>query len=175
LGLAAEQNGDLFGLMTFADRVQSFVRARHGKDHYSACREALYRLEPTPVSPDYQELITTIRLRLRRRALLVFLTDLDDPVLGESFLQSIELISRQHFVLVQMLQPPGSRPLFADPSVKQSGDIYRHLAEHMAWQDLRQLSLQLKRHGVTFIQSNNEQFSARITSEYLQVKQRQLL
>jgi len=42
LGLAAEQQGDLFGLLTFTDRVGKFIRAKNGKAHYSACRDALY-------------------------------------------------------------------------------------------------------------------------------------
>jgi hypothetical protein len=105
----------------------------------------------------------------------VFLTDLDDPVLGESFSQAVELISKQHLVLVQMLQPPGSRPLFTNQNISRSVEVYQQLGQHMAWNDLRQLSLQLKRHGVTLNQSNNEQFSARMTSEYLRVKQRQLI
>ena len=41
---------------------------------------------------------------LRRRALLVFLTPLDDPALAESFVRNVDLI-RQHLVLVNMLQP----------------------------------------------------------------------
>src|ERR1051326_3233685 len=39
LGLAAERQGDLFGLLTFNDRAQTFVRAKNGKAHYAACRD----------------------------------------------------------------------------------------------------------------------------------------
>src|SRR2546430_17663496 len=81
LGLAAEQQGDLFGLVTFTDKVGAFLRARNGKAHYNACRDAVYTLQPQIVTPDFDELATFIRLRLRRRALLIFLTSLDDPVL----------------------------------------------------------------------------------------------
>src|SRR5579884_320858 len=63
LGLAAEQQGDLFGLITFSDKVNRFVRARNGDAHYSACRDALYTLQPQPVTPDFDELSTFIRLR----------------------------------------------------------------------------------------------------------------
>src|SRR6185437_621088 len=84
LGLAAEQQGDLFGLLTFTDKIEKFVRAKNGDVHYNACRDALYTLEPKIVTPDFDELCTFIRLRLRRRALLVFLTALDDPAVAES-------------------------------------------------------------------------------------------
>jgi len=42
--------GRPLGLVTFGDQVGNFVRARNGKEHYGACREALYRLEAQPVS-----------------------------------------------------------------------------------------------------------------------------
>src|SRR6185436_7602963 len=104
LGLAAEQQGDLFGLITFGDKVEKFIPAKNGKAHYSVCRDALYTLEPRIVTPDYDELCTFIRLRLRRRALLLVLTSLDDPVLAESFIKNVDLIRRQHLILVNMLQ-----------------------------------------------------------------------
>src|SRR5262249_33001776 len=88
LGLAAEQHGDLFGLLTLTDKVENFVRARNGKTHYSICRDALYTLHPRIVTPDFEEICTFIRLRLRRRALIVFLTSLDDPVIADSFIRS---------------------------------------------------------------------------------------
>ena len=66
------------GMLTFSDRVHEFVRARNGQAHYSLCRDALYTLQPKIVTPDFDELCAFIRLRLRRRALLVFLTALDD-------------------------------------------------------------------------------------------------
>jgi len=175
LGLAAEKQGDLFGLLTFGDRVFNFVRARNGKEHYSACREALYRLEPQSVSPDFEEIATFIRLRLRRRALLVFMTDLDDPVIMESFQRSADIICRKHLVLVQMLQTGKIRPVFTNPDVTAVDDLYKDLAHHLAWHDLRQLGLSLQQHGVTLSLLSREEFSAETTSNYLRVKQRQLL
>src|SRR5882724_3811230 len=65
LGMAAEQQGDLFGLLTFTDKVEAFVRARNGKAHYSSCRDALYTLHPRVVTPDFDEVCSFIRLRLR--------------------------------------------------------------------------------------------------------------
>ena len=36
LALVAERQGDRFGLVTFSDRTQQFVRARSGMDHFRA-------------------------------------------------------------------------------------------------------------------------------------------
>ena len=150
LGLAAEQQGDLFGVLTFTDKVQTFVRAKNGSAHYSACRDALYTLQPQIVTPDYDEVCAFIRLHLRRRALLVFLTSLDDPALAESFVRNMDLIRRQHLVLVNMLPPPGVAPLFTNPDLAAADELYQHLGGHLLWHNLRELEKVLHRRGVHF-------------------------
>jgi uncharacterized protein (DUF58 family) len=175
LGLAAEQQGDLFGLLTFSDKVEKFVRAKNGQAHYSACRDVLYTLEPKIVTPDFGELCTFIRSRLRRRALLVFLTALDDPAIAENFVRNVELIRRQHLILVNMLRPPGVAPLFSNPNVAAVDDLYQQLGGHLRWQNLRELKKILQRRGVQFSLPANERLSAELVSQYLSVKQRQLL
>jgi hypothetical protein len=107
-------------LITFSDRVLSFVRAKSGQAHYDACRDRLYTLQPQSVSPDFDELCSFIRLRLRKRALLIFLTALDDPLLAEGFASASELISRQHLLIVDMVQPPGAVPVFANEACARS-------------------------------------------------------
>jgi uncharacterized protein (DUF58 family) len=175
MGLAAERQGDLFGILTFSDRVRAFVRARNGKAHYNACREALYTLQPQGVTPDFSELFTFIGSHLRRRALLVFLTNLDDLVLAESFVQNIHLICRRHLVLANMLKPQGAKPLFFSPSVKSVDDMYRSLAGHFLWAGLRETEKVLQRSGVGFSMLDNEKMCTQLVSQYLSIKQRQML
>ena len=175
LGLVAEQQGDLFGVLTFSDRVHRFLRARNGQAHYGACRDALYTLEPRLVNPDFNELCTQLRLQLRRRALLVFLTSLDDPVLAENFTRNIELIRRQHLVLVNVLPPAELAPLFAGAPVASTADIYRRLGGHLQWQQLRELERGLHHRGVQLRSSDNENLAVQLVADYLRVKQRQLL
>ena len=175
LGLAAEKQGDLFGLLTFGDKVEKFVRAKNGQAHYNACRDALYTLQPKIVTPDFDELCAFIRLRLRRRALLVFLTALDDPAIAESFVRNLELIRRQHLILVNMVRPPGVQPVFANAAVTETDDLYRHLGGHLQWQKLRELQKVLQRRAVRFSLLDNEALSSELVAQYMSVKQRQLL
>lgn len=175
LGLAAEQQGDLFGLLTFSDKVENFVRARNGQAHHHTCRDALYALEPRIVTPDFDEVAAFIRLRLRRRALLVFLTSLEDPVLAESFVRNMDLLCRQHLVLVNMMKPPGADPLFSHPDIASLDGLYQELGGHLQWHGLRELEKVLQRRGVRLALLENEKMSAQLVSQYMGVKQRQLL
>jgi uncharacterized protein (DUF58 family) len=175
LGQAAEQQGDLFGLITFADQVQTFLRAKNGKAHYSACRDAIYTLEAHNVTPDFDEITAFIRTRLRRRALLIFLTSLDDPVMAESFVRNASLLAGQHLVLVNMLKPAGADPLFTRPDVEGVDDIYQRLGGHLQWHNLRELEKVLQRRGVRFALVENERLASDLVAQYVGVKQRQLL
>ncbi len=175
LGLAAEQQGDQFGLITFSDRVLSFVRAKSGQAHYDACRDRLYALHPQSVTPDFEELCSFIRLRLRKRALLIFLTALDDPMLAESFAKASQLISRQHLILVNMIQPPGAQPVFSDPAVATADDLYQSLGGHLRWHSLRELEQVLKRRGIRFSLLDPAKLVAQVITQHAEVKRRQLL
>ena len=175
LCLAAGEQSDLFGLATFSDKVQSFVRARNGKAHYDLCRDTLYRLQPARVTPDFNDLFTFLRLRLRRRALLVFLTALDDPALAETFVDKISLLSRQHLVLVNMMRPLHAAPLFSGRKVENVAEVYRRLGGHLVWHDLRELGKRLHHHGVGFSLLDQARLTPEVVSQYLEVKQRQLI
>ena len=175
LGLAAERQGDLFGSLVYSDRVDAFVRAKNGKAHYSACRDAMYALEPRVVNPDFEELAAFVRLRMRRRALLVFLTNLDDPVLAESFLRMAELIGRHHLLMVMMISPPRVRPVFSHGDVHDPGDLYQELAGHMHWHDLREFERNLYRRGASLHLVPNERLCTELVSQYMTIKQRQVL
>jgi uncharacterized protein (DUF58 family) len=175
MGLAADRQGDVFGLMAFDDRVRRFVRAKNGRAHYDVCRDALYTLQARSVTPDFEELFTFIATKIRRRALLIFLTNLDDPVLAESFTSHIDIISRKHLVLVNMLKPVGAEPLFSTPSVNSTNDIYQKLGGHILWRHLRETEKILQRHGIGFYLLQNENLCIDLVSQYMTIKRRQVL
>ena len=175
LGLAAEQQGDHFGLLTFSDQVHRFVRAGNGQAHFSTCRDALYTLQPRAVTPDFDELCASLRGRLRKRALLVFLTALDDPILAESFARNMEQLARQHLVLVAMVTPPDVRPLFSDDRPERVDQLYRELGGHLRWQELKELEGRLRRNGVRFETAAEADLVPRLISQYEAIKRRQLL
>jgi uncharacterized protein (DUF58 family) len=129
-------------------------------------------LEPKPVSPDFRELTTFLRLQIRKRALLIILTNLDDPVLAEEFIAGMELINRQHLVLVMAINPSSATTLFSGDTIQNIDDIYRDLAGHMQDKALQTLAIQLKRHGVHLYRPHPEQLSLQIAEHYMSHKDR---
>jgi uncharacterized protein (DUF58 family) len=173
IGLAAEQQGDRFGLITFSDRLHEFVRARTGKQHFTTCREAIYRLQPRIVEPDFGELFSFLQTRLTKRALVVILTALDDPLMGETFARQVALASRRHLVVAAMVRPAGAQPLFENDQPAESP--YDQLSGHMAWRKLFELTKDLKRKGVRLHLLEPEKISGQLAALYLDIKRRQQL
>jgi uncharacterized protein (DUF58 family) len=175
LGAAAERQGDQFGLITFSDRVLTFLRARNGQSHFDTCRDRLYTLQPQPVTPDFEDLCAFLRTRLNKRALLIFLTALDDPFLAESFAASTQLIARQHLILANMMRPAGVRPVFENTSVERLDDLYGELGGHLQWEKLRELDRVLRRRGIRFSLLDPVMIAAELVKQHADVRQRELV
>ena len=175
LGMVAQRQGDLFGLLTFDNRIIRFLRAGGGSSHFRTCRDALYDLQPSPVSPNFSELAAFLNLNLRKRALIFLLTSLDDQAMAESFENDLSLVNRKHLVIVNVLKPPRANPLFTGASVSDTGEIYERLAGHLILSDLEELRVTLKRKGMDLNLMGEGSLSTRMVSQYMDVKRRQLL
>lgn len=175
LALAAETQGDRFGLVTFSDRTHKFVRAHNGLEHFRLCREAIYNLHASRVSPDFRDVFTSLQLNLRRRALLVFFTSLDDALLAETFEREVPILARRHLVVVNTPEPPGLKPLFTDASTGDLESLYSGLAGQTITNRLRQLALTLSSRGVRLSVVDPRRIKSQVMTEYLEVKRRQML
>jgi uncharacterized protein (DUF58 family) len=175
LALAAQRQGDRFGLVTFSDRPHRLVRARNGMDHFRLCRETIYNLQARRVSPDFRELFASLQLNLRRRSLLIFFTSLDDPLLAETFAREVSLVARRHLVLVNVMRTAGLQPLFETDAPADVDSAYRALAGQMRWNKMHELQIALRNRGVRLSLVDPQNIKAQATAAYLEIKRRQLL
>lgn len=175
LALVAERMGDRFGLATFSDHPQDFVRAANGLDHFRRCRETIYNLRARRVSPDFRGVFTSLQTALRRRALLVFFTSLDDALLAETFEQEVRILARRHLVRVNVPEVAGVRQLFAGNEPEDLESAYQGLAGQMLWNRMRTLEIALRNRGVRLTVVNPERIKEQVAAQYLEVKRRQAL
>lgn len=176
LASVAEKQGDCFGFVSFSDKVDSFIKAKSGKGHYNVIRDALFTLEPESVAPDFEPLMIALRKKLTRRSLIVMLVDLSDPLTAEHFFEALPLINRQHLVLVNMVRPEKARELFSRHSAPESnGEIYEDLGGHFQWHELKEIGNQLRHLGVELGLPDHEELCTEAVTQYLNVKNRQLI
>lgn len=175
LSLVAERQGDLFGLVGFGQRVTRFVRASSGRQHGQVIQDALFDLKTEPGPFDLDELFTFLSLRLRRRALLVFLSDLSDSAAADEFEKRVKLVAARHVVLVNSIRRPGVRPIYSKTEGETARTIPEELSGHLRWDGLRRLQSELHAQGVEFSLVDDEKLSVEIVNQYLAIKQRQIL
>jgi uncharacterized protein (DUF58 family) len=173
--MAAERQGDNFGLITFSEGVGRFLRAGRGRAHFNACKEALYTLRNDSSTPDYNELCSFISMKLRKRALLVFLTSLDDPVLSEGFIKNMEMIKRKHLPVACMIKPTGAEALFSGQPAGSTAEVYARLGGHLIWHDLNELGRTLASQGVMFNMFGSASLGSELVEMYTSLKRRQTL
>ncbi|MCK5844519.1 MAG: DUF58 domain-containing protein [Victivallales bacterium] len=175
LALVTEKQKDSFGIIAFDDNVRAFVKAKGGKTHFGACREAVYTLQPTQASPNFNNLFSFIRTNLRKRALLVFLTDIDDPALAESFIADAPLVNRKHVCVVNSMKSENHTPLFQGMEPNSSEEVRDLLAGHVRWAELLEVANALRKMGMNLTTSEFENFTTDLVSEYLNIKRRQVI
>jgi uncharacterized protein (DUF58 family) len=175
LALAAERQGDLFGLVTYADTPRTFIRAKSGAVHFQVCREAMVSLQSEPLSPDLREVCTFLRTRLTKRSLLMFLVSLDDPALAEAFADAVQVIARHHIVVVATPRPTDAAPLFEGEAPADLDAAYARLGGHLRWQGLQDLGARLHHAGVHHAVLERDALAAGAISQYMALKQRQMI
>ncbi|MBU1195549.1 MAG: DUF58 domain-containing protein [Proteobacteria bacterium] len=175
IGLTARQQGDNFGLGVFTDKMERFLLAGTRANHFNLCRDTLFTLEPRQVTPDFNEWITFVGNKIRKRSLIILLTSLDDPAIAENLLNHIHILGRRHLVMINMLNPASANPLFSADTIESIDDIYGHLAGHVQWHFLRKFEKSLSRMGIGFHLHSLPDLTVNIISKYMEIKQRQAL
>jgi uncharacterized protein (DUF58 family) len=97
---AAARGGDHAGLLVFGRRVNAFLPPKRGFDHLDAVLEALHNIEPEMIEPSYTRAFEFISANVKRRSLVVALTDLVDEEGSRELLQSLRLVRPRHLPLV---------------------------------------------------------------------------
>ncbi len=175
LATITEQQSDFFGLLTFNSKVNNFIKAKNGKAHFAACRNAIFDCQPVCETPDFETLFSFLKRNIRHRVLLFFLTDLDDPSIAESFMDAAHIVSKQHLCQVCMIKNSSIQPLFENDMVVSDNEIYDKLAGHITWSDIIKLRGNLQQKNVRLSITDNSNFCVELINDYLNIKKRQLI
>lgn len=174
LAHVAQRMGDTVGLLTFSDRVKSFVAPSHGAAQSERILEELYALEAELVEPDYRGTVGFLRARARKRAMVCAFTDLVDPDVSGAALSYLSSLRPQHLPLVATIRDAETEALAAaDPTT--STEAYE---KAIAGRTLEQRSLalaKLRSRGVLVCDAAPAELAASVVNRYLTVKRRGLL
>jgi hypothetical protein len=87
----------------------------------------------------------------------------------------VRQVPEAHLILVGTIKSQNVEPLFQSSPGESADGIYQRLGGHLLWSRLREMEKLLKHHGVRLLNLDDEKMSAQLVSQYLGIKQRQLL
>ena len=172
-GVAALAN-DKVGVVAFAGEViRAFAPRQSGRSSSRIAAE-LYDLEPRFEECDYDAAFAYLRTHVRKRSLIVFFTDMVDPVAQSAVLAQIGTLARRHLVVCAFMNDAAiERQL--DSSVRRESDVYATAVALELQDERRTAAAVLARLGVQVIDVPARQLTTALIDRYLQVKQRGLL
>ena len=174
LATVAGLASDRVGLVAFAGELLAARAPRSTRSSIAGLSDALYALEPRFEEANYSRAFAYLRHHLHKRSMVVFLTDVIDPLAQSAVLADIASLARRHLlVCVFMNDAAVEAALETQPATVRQA--YRaNVALGLAG-ERRVAKAVLERKGAIVIDVPAKKLSTTLIDEYLRAKRRGLL
>jgi uncharacterized protein (DUF58 family) len=129
---------------------------------------AMTPLQPALVESDATAMVAAIRRRVRRRALVVLLTDLNATALDEGLMRVLPQLSAKHQVMVAAVADPRVDALATGRA--DAAQVYDAAAAERSRNERHAIAARLRNHGVDVIDALPEQLAPALADRYLALK-----
>lgn len=167
LAYVALRQGDTVGLIAFGGRP-CYLPPRKGANVINSLLDTVYDLQAGTHSPDFLQAATDLMKRLKKRSLVVLVTNLRDEDNAE-LLPALHLMRQRHLVLLASLQERVINEVLAEP-IKDFDDALRNSATHIYLADRRRAHEAIKANGVLTVDVEPEKLPVSLVNRYLDIK-----
>ncbi|HEY5150069.1 MAG TPA: DUF58 domain-containing protein [Mycobacterium sp.] len=130
--------------------------------------DAMAPLEPALIESDATAMVAAVQRRVRRRALVVLLTDLNASALEEGLLPVLSQLSAKHQVIVAAVADPRVDQLAAGRA--DAAQVYDAAAAERARNDRHRIASRLRHNGVEVVDAPPEDLAPALADRYLAMK-----
>lgn len=164
----ALDKGDAVGVMTFSGEP-SWLPPIKGKTSINTLLNHLYALNTSTESSDYVTAAENLLLKHRKRSLIILITNVRDDD-SEDLQQAVEILSKQHLVMVVALQERLLERV-DDMSVDDPENALLYGGIKQFEQSRKKMLALLKAKGVSVVDATHKNIHVQLVSEYLRLKQ----
>lgn len=165
-------HGDAVGAITMAGEPR-FMAPRKGHRSVTMLLEMLYDLQPSLRTPDYYESAVDIMRRIRKRALIVFISNLRDED-DDTLQPALALLRTRHLVLFASLRERVLAQTLVAP-VTNLDDALTHAATADYLQARSASFRRLERAGALLMDVEPHQLAIALVNRYLETKRSGML
>ena len=163
--------GDRVGVLVFDDEVRAFVPAQRGQAALRMVRNALVPVQATLTEPDYAAAFRFLSARQRRRALMVFFTDVIDTRASRALIAHVARSAARHLVVVVALRNDAI-DLAAQPASTNEQTLYESAAAEELIVARAEAIERMRAAGVTVLDVSPASMTAAVVNRYLEIKAR---
>ncbi|OPA98765.1 hypothetical protein BFW87_05190 [Pseudomonas fluorescens] len=165
LSYVALRQGDAVGLCTFASDQARYLAPVKGSGQLNLLLNAVYDLDTTRRTADYEAAASQLLARQKRRALVIVVTNLRDED-DEALMTAVKRISRQHRVLVASLREEVLDQLRQAPvQTLPEALVYSGTVDHLNARN--ELLDRLNAQGLAVVDTSPSQLGAELVTRYL--------
>lgn len=165
---------DRVGVVAFAGKVLAASAPRSTRSSIAKLTELLYDLEPRFEEANYARAFAYLRAHLHKRSLIVFLTDVIDPVSQAMVFAELGSLAHRHLVMCVFMNDAAVTDALAAPPHDEE-TAYRTSVALDLLDERKTAAAMLTRTGAVVLDVPAAKLSTALIDEYLRVKQRGLL
>jgi uncharacterized protein (DUF58 family) len=165
---------DRVGVVAFAGEILAASAPRSTRSSVAALSELLYDLEPRFEEANYARAFAYLRNHLHKRSLIVFLTDVIDPLSQAALLAELGSMARRHVLVCVFMNDAAVEAALSAPPA-DAAEAYRASVALGLSEERRTAAAILARAGAITIDVPAQKLTTSVIDEYLRVKQRGLI
>ena len=174
LAQVASAAGDRVALLAYGSGTQQRVLPGRGGPHLRTLLEALAMARAEPADADHIRAAAAVMSLQKRRALIVWLTDVAESAAVPEVIESAARLVPRHVLVFAVMRPRELTALAARAPVTER-DLYRVMAAQEMVERRALLLGHLRRHGAMALEVPSAELTGAIVNRYLGVKERNLL
>jgi len=165
---------DKAGLITFSEKISSFLVADKKALQMQSILETLYNQKTRYLESDYERLYIFIRRKITQRSLMLLFTNFESLTGVRRQLPYLKKIAENHLLIIIFFENT-ELAKFIDRTSESLEDVYsKTIAENFAFEK-RQIVKELNQSGILTILTAPQNLTVNVLNKYLEIKARQLL
>src|SRR6266545_32882 len=168
------RTGDRVGLYGFDAEVRVFAEPAGGMGTFARLQRLTADLEYGRAETNFTLGLANLATRLRRRSLIVFLTEFVDTITAELMLENVSRLSVKHLVVFVALRDPTLGEIAAKEP-RSLGDLHRAVVAGDFTRERETVIGRLRRMGVHCLDVPPDRLSMSLLNRYLDIVRRELV
>lgn len=162
---------DKAGLITFAEKQDTFVPADKKPRQMNLLLENLYRQQTNFLEADYEKLYAVIRNKITSRSLIILFTNFESLESLQRELPALKRIAHYHLLLVVFFENTAISTLLHSKANSLEEVYVKTIAEKFAFEK-KQMIKELQQHGILSILTPPQNLTINTINKYLEIKSR---